>query len=89
MEPDNFDFLDDQKQIPSLSQIVITESASTCALNSIAASPIGTIDLNTQRINQFFNVTYLDLTSSALARHFSLFEQKLGSNVHLQSIVKF
>jgi hypothetical protein len=47
MEPNAFDFLDDMSVVSSVSQIVITESAATCAFNSIAASPIGTLDLNT------------------------------------------
>jgi hypothetical protein len=69
LEPDFFDFMDDQE----FSQLVISESATTCGLNNIARSPIGKLDLNEQRLNQFFGVNNLKFDTTSFAKHIPVF----------------
>lgn len=47
LEHDYFDFMDAQE----FSQVVITESAATCALNNIASSKIGKLEFNEKKAN--------------------------------------
>ena len=62
----------------------MSESAATCFLNSVARSPIGFINLNEERLNQFFNVTGVKFDTSSFARHIPLFKDKLGPNKPLK-----
>jgi len=41
--------------------------------NAIAESPIGKLDLNQEKINQFFNVTDIKTDTSSIAKHIPLF----------------
>lgn len=47
---DFFDFMD----ATTFSQLVISETAASCALNNIAKTPIGKLDFTEDKINQFF-----------------------------------
>jgi hypothetical protein len=47
LEADEFDFLGNT----SISQVVITQAAASCILNSVAKSRIGEINLNEERLN--------------------------------------
>ena len=47
LAPDSFEFLHDAVY----SQMVMTESAASCMMNSIAASPIGKITLDQDKTN--------------------------------------
>ena len=84
MEPDAFDFMDNDIQ----SQWVMTESAATCLANSYFSSNIGTLILNEHKTNELFNVTDIKTDSSSLAAHIPLFQQKIGPNKPLKTIIK-
>jgi hypothetical protein len=51
----------------------MSESAASCALNTVAASNIGWINLNEERINQFFGVKDLKLDTTSLAKSLPIF----------------
>lgn len=85
LEADYFDFMDDQE----FSQLVISESAASCALGNIALSNIGKLDFNEARLNSFFSVDNLKFDTSAFAKHIPIFEEKLGPNKPLRSKISF
>ena len=80
LESDQFDFLGTEV----MSQAVMTEAALSCALNSMANSEIGYVNLNEERLNKFFNVNNLKFDTSSFAKHIPLFKQKLGANKPLK-----
>ena len=80
LDPDQFDFMGTE----IMSQAVMSESALTCALNSMAGSPIGQVNLNEERLNTFFGVKDLRFDTSNFDRHIPLFKQKLGVNKPLK-----
>lgn len=47
---DFFDFMD----ATTFSQLVISETAASCALNNIAKTPVGKLYFNEEKMNQFF-----------------------------------
>ena len=47
LEHNEFDFMQDD----TFSQIVITESAATCAITNLAFSPIGQLHFNENKLN--------------------------------------
>ena len=68
-----------------VSQLVITDSAASCALNQMAKSPIGHLQFNNEKWNQFWHVNepgFFDTTS--IKRHIKIFEEKVGPNVPLK-----
>lgn len=68
-----------------VSQLVITESAASCALNQLAKSPIGHLEFNNEKWNQFWHVNepgFFDTTS--IKRHIKIFEEKVGPNIPLK-----
>jgi len=67
-----------------MSQAVMSESAMSCALNSIAASNIGYVVLNEKDINTFFNVQDIKFDTTNFAANIPLFKQKLGPNKPLK-----
>jgi len=85
LEADYFDFMDDQE----FSQLVMSESAATCALSNIAQSNIGKLDFNEARLNQFFGVDNIKFDSSAFAKHIPIFKEKLGPGKPLRSKISF
>jgi hypothetical protein len=62
LDPDWTDFLNSD----TFSQIVISESAATCILNSFANSEIGQVQLNKPLLNEMFGMQHLEWTSSSL-----------------------
>lgn len=80
LEVDEFDFLGNT----SLSQVVITQAAATCMLNSAAKSPIGQVDLNEERLNKLYNITGLKFNTTSMAKHFPILKSKLGPNKPLK-----
>jgi len=77
--------MDDQE----FSQLVISESAATCGLNNIAKSPIGKLDLNEDRMNQFFGVNNLKFDTTSFAKHIPIFKEKLGPNKPLKINISY
>jgi len=69
LDADYFEFLEDAV----FSQAVITESAASCMLNSFAASALGTIYLDTVKVNEFWNVAGLKMDTTTLAPNIPLF----------------
>lgn len=67
----------------TFSQLVITESAFSCIMNSISQSPIGKLHLNAHTMNEMFGTTGIKFDSSFIAPQIPLFEEKLGPNVTL------
>ena len=65
----------------------MTESAAGCILNSVASSPIGTLNLNEKQTNAFFNVTDIKTDSTSIAAHIPLFQQKIGPKKPLKAVV--
>ena len=47
-------------------------------LNNVAKSPIGHLDFNEKRLNQFFQVDDLKLDTTSFAKHMPIFQQKIG-----------
>ena len=83
LEPANFDFM----QAEVYSQVVMTESAASCFFNSVAASPIGSFNLNQNKTNMLFNVTDIATDTSAMANHIPIFLEKIGPNKPLKALV--
>jgi len=55
LDPDQFDFTTTHIMgAEVMSQLVVSESALACLLNSVAKSKIGQLDFNEQRLNEFF-----------------------------------
>jgi hypothetical protein len=67
----------------TFSQLVITESAFSCMLDSFAQSPLGRLYLNAHSMNQLFGTNNIKFDSSFIAPQIPLFEEKLGENVTL------
>ena len=57
-----------------VSQLVLTDSAATCAANQLAKSPIGQIQFNSAKWNQFWHVDDFKLDTSSIKKHIKLFE---------------
>lgn len=74
LEHDNMDFANSA----TYSQLVISESAATCALNSLALSPIGLIQLDATKLNQLFEKDYIKFDSGSLAKYLPVFQRKIG-----------
>lgn len=85
LQPANFDFM----QAEVYSQVVMTESAAACFFNSVAASPIGSFNLNQNKTNMLFNVTDIVTDTSAMANHIPIFLEKIGPNKPLKAVVEF
>lgn len=81
LEHDEFRWMDD----PTFSQIVISQSAATCAITNIAFSPIGHLHFDEAKLNQFFAIdttSYPDrgikFDTTNFAVHIPLFKEKVG-----------
>ena len=55
------------------SQLVISESAATCAMDSISKSAIGHIVIDENKLNQMFEKDYIKFDSASLANYLPLF----------------
>lgn len=77
LDPDHLTFQDFET---NYSQLVISESAATCLMQNFAESPIGHLELNTNKINQLFERTDIRLDSTGLNKLMPVFEDKLGAN---------
>lgn len=71
------------------SQLVIGESAASCMISQIAASPLLQLSINTQKFNEMFNVQGYTVDTSSLAGHIGLFEAKWGKNKPLLAKINF
>uniref|UniRef100_A0A7S3CT16 Uncharacterized protein n=1 Tax=Strombidium rassoulzadegani TaxID=1082188 RepID=A0A7S3CT16_9SPIT len=76
LEPDYLKFANSDVY----SQIVISESAMTCAMNQMAHSPIGYIHLNQEKANALLKKDNVDFDTSYFADFFPIFEKRLGPN---------
>ena len=85
MEPDWTDFINSD----TFSQIVVSESAATCILNSFANSEIGQVQLNKGLLNEMFGKHNLEWTSSSLVEQLPMFNQTLGEDVPLKLTLHF
>jgi len=67
-------------------QLAVSEAAAACMLNKFAESEIGTIVLTEDKLTQLINNPEMNikLTSSSIAKHIPLFEEKLGQNQPLR-----
>ena len=54
--------------------MVVSNSAASCALNSMAKSKIGKLHFNDRKLNQFFGVKDLKLNAEAMKHYFPVFE---------------
>ena len=79
LEPDYMSFVNNDV----FSQVVISESAFSCMINSFSQSPIGRLHFNNEKIKNFFGMDDLEMTTSFLASQIPLFEEKLGPDVEL------
>lgn len=63
IQHEKFDFMDKKAH----SQLVVTQSAASCLMNSLGASEIGHLDFNERRLRALFKVEdlYFDTTSFA------------------------
>ena len=85
MDPDWTDFINSD----TFSQIVVSESAATCILNSFANSEIGQVQLNKGLLNEMFGKHDLEWTSSSLVEQLPMFNQTLGEDVPLKLTLHF
>jgi hypothetical protein len=88
LEAEPFDFLEDEEGY-IISQLVFTDSAFQCAVNSLAKSPIGNFNFNEDRLNTFFGINYFKFDTTSFAQHMPIFEKKLGKNKPLKMLIKF
>ena len=54
--------------------MVVSNSAASCALNSVAKSKIGKLHFDERKLNKFFGVKDLKLDSEAMKQYFPVFE---------------
>lgn len=71
------------------SQLAITESAFSCSLNNIAASPIGQLNLNAKTLNLMFEKSYIKFDTTSLREYLPIFHQKLGGGQELKMDLHF
>jgi hypothetical protein len=69
IEPDYMDFLNSE----TFSQLVISESAASCFMNTWAGSNIGKFDLDEEKINLLFEMDDLKFDTSAISSQIPLF----------------
>lgn len=62
MEPEYMDFVNSA----TFSQLVISESAASCFMNSWAKSHIGKFDLTEDKLNMMFETDYIKLNTTAV-----------------------
>jgi len=72
--PDEMTFINSEK----FSQFVVSESAATCTLNNFMASPIGRIELNTDKVNQLFYRDDLRLDTDFIFDYMPVFRNTIG-----------
>ena len=58
-------------------------------LNNLAKTPIGHLDFDEKRINKFFEVDDIVLTSTGLQKHLPIFEKKLGKDKPIKIKVSY
>ena len=63
LDPDYMSFMNSE----TFSQLVITESAFSCMMNSISQSPIGRLHLNSETLNQLFETDEIMFNSTTIA----------------------
>lgn len=64
LEPDYMDFINSE----TFSQLVVSESAATCAANTMATSPIGSIDLDTTSLRTLLKLPNFHFNSTTVAQ---------------------
>ena len=79
LEPDYMSFMNSE----TFSQLVFSESAASCMLNSFSQAQIGRIHLNEDKINKLFSTDGIGYDSTYIAPQIPIFEEKLGENVPL------
>lgn len=84
IQDNNLHFYDSDR-----TQIVIGESTATCWANTIAASKLFPLEVNTKSFNRMFNVTGYTIDSSSIANHIKLFQEKIGDGIPLNFRVWF
>lgn len=82
MEPEWVDFDNSERG----GQMVITEAAASCFVNTVAESRIGTLDLNTDKINQMLGLQdpSFAFDTNFLEQDIPMFAQKLGKDTALR-----
>lgn len=93
LESEPFDFLEEDTEVNngSNSQLVVTDSAFSCAINSAAKSPIGQFEFNEEKLNTFFGLPSgtFKFDTTSFAQHMPIFEKKLGENKPLKMNIHF
>jgi hypothetical protein len=69
MEPDYMDFINSA----TFSQLVVSESAASCFMNTWAGSDIGRFELDEERINLLFETNDLKFNTTAIGTQIPLF----------------
>lgn len=85
MEPDYMDFINSD----TFSQLVVSESAATCAANTMASSAIGMIDLDTKSLRTLLNLPHFHFNTTTVAQQIPIFQEKLGDDVPLQLTLSY
>jgi len=73
----------------TMSQLVVTEAAATCAAQQIAKSPLSRFHLNRKSMNEFFGANDLRFDTSSMKRDMPILHKKLGENKPLTFILSF
>jgi len=69
MEPDYMDFINSD----TFSQLVVSESAATCAANTMASSSIGMIDLDTDSLRTLLKLPNFHFNTTTVAQQIPIF----------------
>lgn len=85
LEPDYMDFLNSD----TFSQLVVSESVGTCILNTMASSPIGFLDLNTETLSTLLNLDDFIFNSTTIAQQIPIFQEKLGDDIPIQLTLSY
>lgn len=73
----------------TFSQLVISESAAKCMANTMAASPIGFILLDTVSMRNLLKLNDFKFDTSTIALQIPIFQEKLGDGVELEMMLHY
>ena len=73
----------------TFSQLVVSESAAKCMANTMAASPIGFIQLDTVSMRNLLRLNDFKFDTTTVALQIPIFEEKLGPDVELEMTLHY
>jgi len=90
LDPDEMNFVEDIEEEVFWSQFIVSESMATCFLNKYFSSELGKIFIDTNTAREFaYDGAVTEFTTSTLANHIPLFENKMGADKPLKMNLSF